>query len=149
MDTEKQRASIRLKAMHLLATREHGKRELHDKLTRRFPDMQREIVEQLTALESEGLLCDRRFVESFVNARVGRGQGRLKIRMALKQRGVSGELIEEGLNDMDIDWVELARSVRVKRFGEQPVRDYQQRAKIGRYLQNRGFSGEEIKLCLG
>ena len=134
--------SPRHMAMDLLSRREHSRRELVQKLTARGVDGQEceQVVDQLAA---EGLQNDARFAESFINSRVDRGSGPVKIRHELDQRGVSSELIDTCLLDLAADWSALARSVRQKRFGsEQPV-DYKEKARQARFLQQRGFTAEQ------
>jgi SOS response regulatory protein OraA/RecX len=75
----------------LLARREHARTELGRKLSQRgFSESL--VGEVLDALEAENLLSDRRFTESFVEQRMARGQGPLKIRHELRERGISAEL---------------------------------------------------------
>ena len=73
--------------------------------------MDAEIIHAvLIELEGDDLLDDDRFAESFVSHRVSRGQGPVRIREDLKQRGVQGEHVEILLRGHD--WLALARDVR-------------------------------------
>ena len=144
---KRENSPVRLEAMNLLAQREHSRRELWDKLRKHFPDCaDGEVDAVVSELGREGLQSDARFVESFIHGRVRKGQGPARIHLELQQRGVADELIVEGLSGFD--WYHLARQVRQKKFGDEPVRDYRQRAKIGRFLQYRGFGSDEINACL-
>jgi len=139
--------SPRLAAMNLLARREHSQLELRQKLSRRHFDS--ELLQQaLEQLSAEGLQSDRRFTESFIHGRLQKGQGPLKIRHDLKQRGVSSSLIEQTLTSLNPDWWAQAEIVRLKRFGEDPPVEAEIRAKQIRFLQNRGFSHEHLPDCL-
>lgn len=140
--------AIRIKAMNLLAQREHGSQELSDKLAKAFPGEDEKIKPVILALQNEGLLSDSRFVEACINGRIRKGQGPVRIRAELRQRGIAEELIEEGMRLIDTDWVELARQVRIKKFGGGPLRSYRERAKVTRFLHYRGFGSAEISGCL-
>jgi regulatory protein len=137
--------ACRKRALDLLARREHSRLELATKLGARGHD-DAAIAAVLSQLEQEGLLSNRRFAQSFIRARVAKGQGPVRIRLELAQRG-----IEEGrdiLGDADIDWDRLARAVRVKRFGPELPADYQERARRARFLQYRGFELTQISQAL-
>jgi regulatory protein len=134
-------------ALELLARREHSRRELTRKLGGRgFPD--EVIVRALDALESTGALADARFTDTFVRSRVAKGQGPQRIRAELAQRGIAEAAADEVLRDAEVDWLTTIRAVRRKRFGPELPRDYAERARQARFLQYRGFDGEQIRAAL-
>ncbi len=141
-------ASPRNQAKNWLARREHSLAELRLKLTARHFSPE-EVETTVTNLAQEGLVSDDRFAEAFIIARVQKGQGPLRIRIELEQRGVSNELIESALDRHGVDWNTLALSVREKKFGAACVTDYRDRARQARFLQYRGFTGEQIQNALG
>ena len=115
-------------ALDLLARREHSRRELERKLAARgFPP--EVVTNALDGLEGSGALAEARFTESFVRARVTKGQGPARIRAELVQRGVAATEIERALREADVDWLETIRAVRRKRFGAEVPRDYRERAR--------------------
>ena len=134
---------VRRAAMDLLARREHSRRELSDKLQRRypFPDI---LCEQLDRLEQEGLLSDERFVESFVNYRTHSGKGPLRIKNELQQKGVSQALIEAYVDVSDRLWSEQAALVLSKKFGDSKASTPAEKAQRARFLQYRGFTSEQV-----
>ncbi len=138
---------VRKTALDLLARREHSTLELKEKLVRREFDAGR-VEQVLESLAQDGLLSDERFAEAFVTYRVRRGQGPLRIRRELDQRGVATALAEQHLDAYRDAWLELASVARRKRFGVKPVRDYAERARQARFLQYRGFSTEQIMQVL-
>ncbi len=100
--------------MGLLARREHTAAELQQKLQRKG------VSESLAAsvigrLRDEGLQSDERFAEQFVRQRMARGQGPVKIRYELSQRGVGDSLIEQYLINDDDLWLERAIDVLERR----------------------------------
>src|SRR5690606_38281936 len=97
------------------------------------------IAETLDALEQQGLLSGRRFIETFIAARAARGAGPAKIRADLMQRGIRPDEAAAGVRAAGEDWAALARRVRAKRYGEPPPKDYAERARQARFLHGRGF----------
>ena len=66
---------IRIKAMDILARREHSRKELFTKLSSHFPDYIDQLDDVLDQLKEGHLQSDQRFAEAFVRSRVNRGQG--------------------------------------------------------------------------
>jgi regulatory protein len=130
-------------AMNWLARREHSLAELRTKLAARGYSPQ-EIEISLKALVAEGLVSDERFAESFVAARMRKGQGPVRIRMELQKRGVAAETIHLHVDDSALDWHTLAREVRRKKFGMAKPFEYKEKARQMRFLEYRGFTGEQI-----
>jgi len=135
---------IRRAAMDLLARREHSKQELLHKIRKRFPSETVLIEDAIETLHEEGLQSDNRLAEAFLRSRANRGQGPIKIRSELRTKGVNDEDIDAAFSNCAIDWREQVTSVASKRFGEQGPEDAKERAKRSRFLQQRGFSFEEI-----
>jgi regulatory protein len=133
--------------MNLLARREHSLAELRDKLTVRGFEAA-DIESTLADLAREGLADEGRFVEAFVASRIRKGQGPIRIRAELIERGIASETIARCLADAR-DWRALAREVRAKRFGAAPPQDYRERARQARFLEYRGFTAEQVRACFG
>jgi regulatory protein len=102
----------------------------------------------LDVLEAEGLLEEARFIESFVRARIDKGQGPTRIRADLIQRGIDEAHIQVGLREACQDWDVLAAKVRRKRFGMNMPSDFTERARQMRFLQYRGFERGQIEAAL-
>ncbi len=116
---------------------------MRDKLAKRGHDSA--LVEQtLQRLAERDLLSDERFAQAFLRSRLERGQGPLKIRAQLMQRGVNGELINTILSETEIDWEERAAAARSRRFGEEPPEDRAEMARQARFLRARGFSEGQL-----
>jgi regulatory protein len=154
--TEVKRSDVRRAAMDLLARREHSHHEILLKLTRRFGDHPELFEQEIGKLTNEGLQSDRRLAEAFIRARTNRGQGPVKIRMELHVKQVDDEIISTAFEECGVDWSELARSVAGKKFGDElgkatdtktldmKTLDMKTRARISRFMQQRGFSYEHI-----
>jgi regulatory protein len=148
-DEDEARDPVRVRAMalRLLARREHSTRELADKLTARGYE-QPTVAAVIEALADRDLLSDGRFVDEFVASRLRRGSGPLKIREELRNRGVAEQLVDHALDEHRSEWLTNAEAARRKRFGVAPPKDFQERARQARFLQQRGFSGEQIRQVL-
>ncbi|NCF29555.1 MAG: regulatory protein RecX [Gammaproteobacteria bacterium] len=133
--------------MDLLARREHSRIELRRKLAARgFP--QPLVDAQLDVLETENLLSDQRFTEGFVAYRAARGQGPLKIRYELRERGVSDHLVTQFMDSDRQIWCDRALAVRRKRFGTEGPEDIRERSRQARFLAQRGFEQDHIRFAL-
>lgn len=102
----------------------------------------------LDTLSNEGLQSDERFTESFVHHSINKGQGPNKIHHELSRRGIDSVLIEHYIELADIDWIEMATEIRLKKYGEKLPADYQNKAKQSRFLYSRGFTSEQINQVL-
>ena len=134
-------------ALDLLARREHSRRELERKLDARgFAEEL--IAPTLDALEESGELASARFTESFIRARAAKGQGPVRIRAELAERGIDREQAAELLHEAGIDWAAIAVSVRDKRFGARRPTEFKERARQARFLEYRGFDSDQIGSAL-
>ena len=130
-------------AMDLLARREHSRFELEQKLhQRQFDDD--EIEHALNQLQRENLQNDRRFAEAYVNQRRSKGFGPVRIEYELRERGITEVVISDCLQLVQDDWDDLLRGQRDKKYGPDIPKDYAERMKQARFLQNRGFSSEMV-----
>ena len=138
---------VREAALRLLARREHSRKELGWKLEARHWPAEL-VIPVLDRLEGERLLSDARFTEVFVWSRRERGYGPLRIRAELRERGVDETLVEAALEGGDAEWGGRARELCRRRFGDKAPANWDERARRGRYLAQRGFSSEQIRYAL-
>ncbi|MFT4676612.1 MAG: regulatory protein [Candidatus Azotimanducaceae bacterium] len=105
-----------------------------------------ELVElEVAKLTESGLQSDTRLAESFIRAKANRGQGPMKVKMELRQKGLSDDIIQQAMMESEVDWQTLAIEVSAKKFSRDfTPSDPKQRAKRQRFLQQRGFSFEQI-----
>ncbi len=139
-------AEIYNKALDLLSRREHSRKELYLKLTKRF-ESKENINLTLDRLEENNLLSDSRFAEEYVLARRRKGFGPIKISMELQNKGVNKSLIFNEIQRFD-DWVSLARKSFKKKFPNGPSSDLKELQKQKNFLVNKGFSFNEIESVL-
>jgi regulatory protein len=134
-------------ALRLLARREHSLQELYHKLKgRQCPTTV--VDEVLAELVAEGALSDRRFAGVYVQSRFERGFGPLRIQAELRERGIGDTQIEQALADFQGQWTDSACRQRQKRFGDTAAGDFNQRVKQMRFLQQRGFSTDQIRAAM-
>lgn len=136
------------RAVRLLAMREHGEKELAQKLSQKFPLTENRpgLVDfVILTCRENGWLSEARFVESYVRQAKEKGQGPYKIRQALNQKTRDSDLIEAQLAEDDRDWAERAREALIKKYGDaQKPTQMKEQAKRMRFLQSRGFSQSQI-----
>lgn len=139
--------AVEAAAVRLLARREHSVDELRRKLAGKGypPETIEPVIEKLAG---KRLVSDERFTSSFVHHHAKRGQGPVRIRAALRQQGIPASQVEETLRGAEIDWVQLAREVRRRKFGAGSPRSLGERAKQARFLQYRGFDAEQLRAAL-
>ena len=147
LETDKLKSEIRNTCLVALTRREFSTKELKEKLRSRF-DADGLIDTVINELTAEKLLCDERYTESFVLARVNRGQGRIKIKADIHAKGISTELVNRVIAELKIDWVLLAQRVLKKKGKSEDITDKKQLGKTMRFLQYRGFDSDEINQAL-
>ena len=139
-------AGVYNKALDLLSRREHSRKELYIKLTKRF-DCKDEINLTLDQLEENNLLCDSRFTEEYVHSRRRKGFGPLKISMELEKKGVKDSLISSEIDKFN-DWEKLAELSFKKRFPDGASKNFKELQKQKNFLTNKGFSFYQIESVL-
>lgn len=140
-------SDIRQRALGLLARREHSARELITKLIMR--DYDEATVQSVVAtLAKEGLQSDDRFAEGYIHGRIEKGYGPVRIKQELRGHGINDDLIYFHLDMHAPEWEMRAIRAREKRFGKKIPQDFNDKAKQMRFLQQRGFSGEQMRKFL-
>jgi len=129
--------------MDLLARREHSRHELQLKLQRRV-EKQDLLEESLDSLVSDNLLSDQRFCEAFVRSRMNNGYGPVQIKAELKMRGVPEQWITQYLNSSSEHWLDRLSELIERKFGADAALDLKSLAKRQRFLQQRGYTYEQI-----
>jgi regulatory protein len=135
---------IEAAAIRLLTVREHSRQELHMKLRKR--QYESELIEQvLDDLQASSLQSDARFTESFIGSRVRKGQGPLRIRSELRDRGVDECLVDEYLEAYSDQWQVILQDIHDAKYGSLKPDSSKEMARRARFLESRGFPGELIR----
>lgn len=107
-----------------------------------------EINETLKFLEEYNFINDESYAKAFINDRT-KTQGKQKIKYALKNKGVSDEIIEEELSKLDMEKEkENANILALKKYSILIKREsdkYKLKEKIIRFLISRGYDYEVAK----
>ena len=139
------------KAVDLLARRERSVAELRRGLLQRGYAGD-EVEAALARLAERGALDDRRLAERFARSRLERGgQGRHRVRQALRQRGVAGPAREEGLARAleQVDEAEaLERAARLYWTRRASVEPRERLRRLGAFLLRRGDPAELVRARL-
>ena len=130
------------KALDIISRREHSQKELSDKLITKFniPELVDSVIHGLL---EKNLLNDYRYSESYVVARKRKGFGPKKIGYELVSRGVNENIASEVIY-AEGGWNEAALKAFNKKFKAGIGEDFKERNKQKAFLQNRGFSFQEI-----
>jgi regulatory protein len=133
------------------AFQERSQQEARDKLYNY--GLHREEVEQTIArLVSENFINEERFAIAFAGGKFRQlGWGKIKIRLALKQKQVSDYCLRSALasiNDEDYS-AKLREILRKREREEKEKHPIKRRQRIARYLMSRGFEGDIVWSLLG
>ena len=135
---------IQTVAVRLLARREHSRYELMQKLLlRQFQASAITLV--LDHLVKKNWQSDERFAEHYVRSALSKGYGALKIQAGLRERGIPAAMIAEALSKVPDVWLTHIQKVWQKKFGTIVEYGSLSFMKQQRFLQSRGFMGEDIK----
>ena len=131
---------MRAFAYRLLGRREYCLAELENRIRQKWPEA--EVVGDLVGqLAAENLVSDERYAEAFVRFRVQRHQGPLKIRSALRSKGVTDSIIATAMEAESGHWRELASEWLQKRHPGQL--SFKEKQKYYRRLISRGFTHDQ------
>ena len=131
------------KALDILSRREHSAHELKLKLHKKYEAIS-EIEEVITKLESNNLLNDFRFAETYARIRKRKGFGPNKIHYELKNKGIKESISNEIISAED-GWGDAALQAFKKKYKDGISEDTKERLKQKNFLHNRGFSFKEIE----
>jgi regulatory protein len=144
------RERVKARALRLLARREHGVRELGEKLLRKSgtdPGDVRAVVQELA---DQGFLSDARYAEAFARDAVRlKPRSRRQLVGELVGRGipapVAGRSVDAAFADEEVDDDVLARRLAESYVPRIAGRSAEARwRRLAAYLQRRGFDNERI-----
>lgn len=147
-----ERRAAKEKAMRLLAVRPRSTKEIVDRL-RQAKFSQAVIDWVIPELERVGLLNDFEFAKMFARSRmITRPVGEFLLRRELKQKGLSEEQIEAGVEEAyaETSEVQVAGTLaakRKKRYLE--LEEMKAKKRLSDFLIRRGFNWEIVKDIIG
>lgn len=148
---EKELTKARNTAYRYLSIRSRSRLELERKLGEK--GFSGSVVQTVLAgLERLGYVNDRAFASEWARSRVGlRGFGRRRIAQQLREKGVSGDAIDEALPgifehspEIDIARREAEKKLKTLNRFDPQVR----RRRLAGFLERKGFSSEIIRSIL-
>ena len=137
----KKRATLR--AMHILERTDKTEAQLRRKLEE--SEYPKEAVESAIAyVTSYGYLDDRRYAEHYIEWKK-QGKGKARLKMELVQKGISREIIEEGLESTDFgETREMIRQIILKKRKTDIPMNEKEKQRIYGFLMRKGFSSSDI-----
>jgi len=131
--------AILKKVLHYCAYQDRCTQEVRTKLaTFDMPDSEKKKV--LKLLVDEGYLDDERYASTFVRSKIHlKKWGVNKIKMSLKMKGISEEIINDALSEIDpeIYKEELIKVLKSKKINESDP--YKKKAKQAQYAMQKGY----------
>jgi len=140
-DSEK---SIKNYLLKTLTRREYSAAELRAKcLQKNFnPALAESVLQQLI---EESFQSDQRFCEMFIRSHIAKHSGPFKIRRELIAKGLSTSVINKGCAEIESDWFALALEAAQKKTHSWKSFEFEDKAKLMRFLQGKGFEQEQIR----
>ncbi|MBJ9985143.1 regulatory protein RecX [Acinetobacter sp. S40] len=132
---------LRSYAFALLTRKEYAKAELIEKLSLYAQD-KNEVLALVEELSERQYQSDQRVAEMVVSSQIRKGKGPNRIKQTLKHKQVDSNLVLEDIQN--IDWLQQAYLLKVKKFGVHVEKDPKQKAKQIRFLQYRGYDMDTI-----
>jgi len=135
-------SNIYNKALDIISRREHSEKEVASKLLKKFnePDL---IDTILSRLKDNNLVNDERYAEMYTQIRKRKGFGPKRIKYELSSKGINDSVSSVIIKD-EGGWQEAAKNAFNKKFKKGIALDYKDKAKQKIFLQNRGFTFQEI-----
>ena len=138
------------KAASFCSISEHCVSEVEDKLSAWGvgTEAKNQIIDRLL---SEDFINEKRYCNFFVKDKFRFNKwGKIKISYALKQKGLSADLISEALDAIDEGEYDemLASILKSKLSGLKYEFEYERQGKLFRFAQSRGFESQAISRVL-
>ena len=132
---------LRSYAFALLTRRDYSQAELSAKLNQ-YAIHADEVAKLVAELAQQNYQSDQRVAELTLASQIRKGKGLQRIKQTLKAKHLDAELISHELQE--VDWLEQAYQLKIKKFGTSVEKDQKLKAKQVRFLQYRGFDMDVI-----
>ena len=131
-----------------LSMREHSRKELIDKLSKKYFEMDL-ILQCIDEFSTKNLQSDDRYTESFVRSKYNNHKGPNFISASLKSKGVSESIIDNVLSSYnEEDWQLIAIAALEKKTIYRNIEPAKSKIKQKMFLSGRGFSYKTIEHAL-
>jgi regulatory protein len=138
---------LRAKAIELLTRRDHSERELEDKLRSRGGE-ESDVERVVSDLRGIGLLDDRRFARNFLACRSSKCWGPRRYRQELLARGISGEIIDHVLSEVDAESEMWQGDGKLSFLVERELGRGREPHKVAASMMRRGFEYAQVKKAI-
>lgn len=137
---------IYVKVAKYCAYQERSLQEVRQKLTSFgiYADQAEEVIQQLI---DENFLNENRFAELFTRGKFYQKKwGKIKIKYALQQKGISSKLIQDALNQIDPDnYLDTLTSLLEKKYQSlKNKQDLRWKTKLAQFVISKGFEPELV-----
>ena len=133
---------IKAYLLKILNLREHSTQEARQKLKKKFPKEESELIEKVIKDFTERkYLSDKRFAEMFIKSK--EAKGKFFLERALEKKGVSKAIISQALEENEFSELENAKKAAKKKIISLEGKK-NKKEKLMRFLYSRGFSSEVI-----
>lgn len=144
-----QRIKALEKSFRWLGMRPRSRKEIEKKLKEK--GFAKKIIKKtLKKLEEYGYLNDKKFAQSWLEARKLTGKGKFVVRRELREKGIRENLAKKILARYSPkEEIEIAKNlIERRRARYKDLNPLERKQKIARYLASRGFSWEAISQIL-
>ncbi len=132
----------------LLSRQDYSRRDLTYKLQKKQATDEY-ITQLLDWCESQNFINEERYCENFIRLHLAKNHGIKRVHADASAKGINKTLLNNQIEEMEIDWYQLARTAYNRKFSSiQEDPDQKQKAKIIRYLMYRGFNYEQIEFAM-
>ena len=135
-------ASLKARAVDMLAQREYSRQALQEKLLSEQASAE-DVAQAVAQLEARGLVDDSRVAETLVNRRAGK-LGSMRLRQELQAKGLSADVVADTVAALKDSELARAWAIWQKKFGVVAT-DAATRNRQARFLATRGFSGDVVR----
>lgn len=135
-------------ALRLIAKQDYSRASIEAKLRSRALNAN-DVPDILSRLEEYDFINDLRYAKRlYLTRRDQRHYGPLRLQVSLREKGISGDIIRNLLEEHPADWEALARQARAVKFGAELPDNQKEKARQLRFLQQRGFSLQQSLAAL-
>lgn len=136
------------KALVYLSYKIRTSKEIQEKLLKEGFN-QNAIEQVIKELSSQGYINDMLYVRKFIYDRNKLNPKSMRmLTFELKNKGIDDDLIAQGLNELKLDNILIARGLILKKYKDNDLCDPKVKRKIFLFLKYRGFNDSEIKKAI-
>lgn len=141
----------KLRAMHLLKSREYTQKQLMDKLKQQYyPE---DIIKEAVAyVEGYHYIDDERYTRDFISGQIEK-KSRRRIEEDLARKGISRELTETIFQELEPEELQQAEYGKIKKLLEKKKYNfedagYDEEQRMMAFLCRKGFSAEMVRTVM-